>query len=391
MKYLFKHIKGDKTLWGLIVFMCVLSFMPIYSASSNLQYVVNNGTTIGHLVKHAIMVFGGIAILTYVPRIPYKWFGNLSMILLVVSVFLLVVTLAQGNTIGGANASRWLRLPGIPISFQTSTFASVSLLIYVSRYLYEHRDSVIDIKESALRLWLPVFLVVALIFPANFSTALLILISVTMLLVLGGYPMKYLIGLGGLAFVGISLFILTVKAFPDLMDNRVDTWMSRIESFVEDDEEESYQVRQAKIAIATGGLTGLGPGKSVQKNFLPQSSSDFIFAIVIEEYGMIGGAVVMLFYIIMLQRFMIIARKANNEFGTLLVVGLGMPIIIQALLNMMVATNLVPVTGQTLPFVSSGGTSLWMTCAALGVILSVSAATQEREASEELELLQADD
>ena len=381
MNFLFKHITGDKVLWGMVAFMCLLSFLPVYSASSNLQYVVNNGTTVGHLIKHTVMVCGGLLVLTYVPRIEYKWFGNLSAIMLTLACVLLIITLAQGTVINGANASRWLIVPILGVSFQTSTLANLALLIYVARYLHDFRNKQESLRTTILRLWLPIVLVVILIFPANFSTAALVFLSVVILLIIGGYSFRYLGSLIGLLFIGMLFFVLIAKAFPSLVNNRVDTWESRIESFMDKDQEESYQVRQAKIAIATGGLAGLGPGKSVQKNFLPQSSSDFIFAIIIEEYGILGGGLVMLIYLVMLQRFVVIARRAKTVFGSLLVIGLGAPIIIQALLNMMVATNLVPVTGQTLPFVSSGGTSLWITCAALGIILSVSAA-QEKESIE---------
>lgn len=381
MNFLFKHITGDKVLWGMVAFMCLLSFLPVYSASSNLQYVVNNGTTVGHLIKHTVMVCGGLLVLTYVPRIEYKWFGNLSAIMLTLACVLLIITLAQGTVINGANASRWLIVPILGVSFQTSTLANLALLIYVARYLHDFRNKQESLRTTILRLWLPIVLVVILIFPANFSTAALVFLSVVILLIIGGYSFRYLGSLIGLLFIGMLFFVLIAKAFPSLVNNRVDTWESRIESFMDKDQEESYQVRQAKIAIATGGLAGLGPGKSVQKNFLPQSSSDFIFAIIIEEYGILGGGLVMLIYLVMLQRFVVIARRAKTVFGSLLVIGLGAPIIIQALLNMMVATNLVPVTGQTLPFVSSGGTSLWITCAALGIILSVSAA-QEKESME---------
>lgn len=381
MNFLFKHITGDKVLWGMVAFMCFLSFLPVYSASSNLQYVVNNGTTVGHLIKHTVMVCGGLLVLTYVPRIEYKWFGNLSAIMLTLACVLLIITLAQGTVINGANASRWLIVPILGVSFQTSTLANLALLIYVARYLHDFRNKQESLRTTILRLWLPIVLVVILIFPANFSTAALVFLSVVILLIIGGYSFRYLGSLIGLLFIGMLFFVLIAKAFPSLVNNRVDTWESRIESFMDKDQEESYQVRQAKIAIATGGLAGLGPGKSVQKNFLPQSSSDFIFAIIIEEYGILGGGLVMLIYLVMLQRFVVIARRAKTVFGSLLVIGLGAPIIIQALLNMMVATNLVPVTGQTLPFVSSGGTSLWITCAALGIILSVSAA-QEKESIE---------
>ncbi|MGB0836528.1 MAG: FtsW/RodA/SpoVE family cell cycle protein [Flavobacteriaceae bacterium] len=378
MRKLLGHIKGDKVLWGLVVLMGILSFMPVYSAASNLEFVVNNGTTISHLFKHAVMVFIGLAFMTLLPLIEYKWFGNLSFLMLVGAIILLFVTAIQGDTIGGANASRWLRFGGF--SVQTSTVASLALMIYTARYLYDHRDKEINLKDSFWKIWIPIFLVVGLIFPANFSSAALVFLSVITLLALGSYPFSILLGMGGVLCALLGVFILLTFVLPeDVLPNRVGTWKSRIESYMDEDSPESYQVEKAKIAIATGGLTGLGPGKSVQKNFLPQSSSDFIFAIIIEEYGLVGGLSVLAFYFLMLQRIVIIARKATTVFGTLLVIGLGLPILFQAIINMAVATNLMPVTGQTLPFVSSGGTSMWITCIAVGMILSVSAATQKQE------------
>ena len=384
MEKISSFVRGDKVLWGLVVLMCILSFMPIYSAASNLEHVVNNGTTIQHLVKHSVMVIIGLLILSSIPRVPYKWFGSLSLILLTAAIILLLITSLQGNTIAGANASRWLRIPFIGVSFQTSVFASICLLIYVAKYLYSNRDQEIDFKESIKWLWMPVILVVFPVFLSNFSTAFLIMFSVYLLLIVGDYPWRHLAKMTGGILILTVFLIALMKILPEgMMPNRLDTWESRVTSFMDSENTESYQVEKAKIAIATGGITGLGPGKSVQKNFLPQSSSDFIFAIIIEEYGLVGGFLVIVFYLIMLQRFLIIARKAPDLFGSLLVVALGLPIIIQAFLNMAVATNLVPVTGQTLPFVSGGGTSMWMTCVAVGIILSVSASEKKELIHEE--------
>jgi cell division protein FtsW len=231
---------------------------------------------------------------------------------------------------------------------------------------------------------LPVFIVLALILPANFSTAALIFSTVILLTYMGGYPLKYLSIIIGSGILVLSLFVLTAKAFPDLMPNRVDTWTSRIASFVDSEvTQEDYQIEKAKIAIATGGIQGLGPGKSVQKNFLPQSSSDFIFAIIIEEYGLIGGVFLLFLYLWLLFRIVIVAQKSDSVFGKLLAIGVGIPIVFQALVNMGVAVQLFPVTGQTLPLISSGGTSIWVTCLALGIVLSVSAKRDEDKIKEE--------
>jgi cell division protein FtsW len=202
---------------------------------------------------------------------------------------------------------------------------------------------------------------------------------------LGGYPLRYLAAIVGSGLLVLAFFVLIAKAFPDSMPNRVDTWTSRIVNFMDDhDSEEDYQIEKAKIAIATGSVYGLGPGKSVQKNFLPQSSSDFIFAIIIEEYGLIGGLFLLVLYLLLLFRIVVVAQKAGTVFGKLLTIGVGLPIIFQALINMGVAVELFPVTGQTLPLISSGGTSIWVTCLGIGIILSVSAKREEiRNQSEE--------
>jgi cell division protein FtsW len=252
-------------------------------------------------------------------------------------------------------------------------------MVYVARYLSKNKEKQINFKESLVQLWLPVGLVLLLILPANFSTTAIIFIMVLTITFIGGYPVKYIGFILGSGILVLSFFVLVAKAFPDAMPNRVETWQSRIESFSKDDGKEAYQVEKAKIAIATGGLLGLGPGKSNQKNFLPQSSSDFIYAIIIEEFGAIGAFGVVFIYFLLLFRIFVVIRKTTTVFGTLLVVGVGCPIIFQATINMAVATNLFPVTGQTLPLISSGGTSIWMTYFALGMILSVSAAKELTE------------
>ncbi|MFP2997390.1 FtsW/RodA/SpoVE family cell cycle protein [Spongiivirga sp. MCCC 1A20706] len=384
MNSIFKNIKGDKVIWAVVGLLAVISFMPVYSASTNLVYVVGNGTTMGHLVKHGILLLLGFIVIYAIHKVPYHYFSGLSVLMLPVIILLLVYTLAQGNTVGGANASRWIRVPFVGMTFQTSSLASVVLMIYVARYLSKIKDKVVTFKETLVPLWLPVFVVLALILPANFSTTAIIFAMILMLTFLGGYPIKYLGIILGAGILSLSLFLLTAKAFPDLFPNRVDTWISRIENFVDgEDTEADYQIEKAKIAIATGGPIGKGPGKSVQKNFLPQSISDFIFAIIVEEWGLMGAFTIMFLYMLLLFRLVIAALKAPTIFGKLLVIGVGLPIVFQALINMAVAVELFPVTGQTLPLISSGGSSIWMTCLALGIVLSVSA---KREQIKELEL-----
>lgn len=378
MKEILRHIKGDKTIWALVAILAVFSFMPVYSASANLVNVVG-GSTIGYLLKHVVLLIMGFAIIYGVHKIPYRYFSGGSVLMLPVVFVLLIFTLAQGTTIGGANASRWIRIPLIGIGFQTSALAGLVLMVYVARYLAKNKDVKIQFKESLWQLWLPVGLILMLILPANFSTTAIIFTMILIVAFVGGYPLKYIGYIVGAGILALTLFILTAKAFPDAMPNRVNTWGNRIDNFSKSDGVEAYQVEKAKIAIATGGPLGKGPGKSIQKNFLPQSSSDFIYAIIVEEYGLFGAVLIVFVYFLLLFRIFIIVKKATTTFGTLLVIGAGLPIIFQAVINMAVATNLFPVTGQTLPLISSGGTSIWMTCFALGMILSVSASKQETE------------
>ncbi|MDG1398503.1 MAG: FtsW/RodA/SpoVE family cell cycle protein [Polaribacter sp.] len=388
MKTIFKHIKGDKTIWAIVAVLAIFSFMPVYSASTKLVYGLGFGSTFGHLVKHLVLLTMGFAIIYGVHKIPYRYFSGGSVLMLPIVIVLLIFTLMQGTTIGGANASRWIRIAGV--GFQTSTLAGLVLMVYVARYLARNKDKQITFKESVWQLWLPVLVILILILPANFSTTAIIFMMILMVTFIGGYPLKYLGFILGSGIVVLSIFILITKAFPETMPNRVQTWENRITSFFPSNDlenkntdkskrTENYQVEKAKIAIATGGVFGVGPGKSIQKNFLYASESDFIFAIVVEEYGLIGGSLIILLYFILLFRIFVVIRKTTTIFGTLLVVGVGCPIIFQAAINMAVATNLFPVTGQTLPLVSSGGTSIWMTCFALGMILSVSASKEETE------------
>nr|WP_321226816.1 FtsW/RodA/SpoVE family cell cycle protein [uncultured Psychroserpens sp.] len=383
MQALFKNIKGDRLIWAITALLAIFSFLPVYSAASNLAYVGGVGNTFGFFVKHLMHLLLGFAIMYGVHKIPYRYFRGLSMVMIPIVIVLLVVTMLQGTTIGGANASRWIQIPFVGMSFQTSTLAAVVLMVYVARYLSKIQDKKVTFVETLLPLWAPVFLVLILILPANFSTTAIIFLMVMMLTFIGGYPIKYLAVIIGGGILALALFVLVAKAFPDAMDNRVDTWTSRIENFANgEDTEADYQIENAKIAIASGEVWGKGPGKSTQKNVLPQSSSDFIFAIIIEEYGLIGGVVLLIMYSWLLFRIVIVSQKSDTVFGKLLVLGVGLPIIFQALINMAVAVELFPVTGQTLPLISSGGTSIWMTCLAIGIVLSVSAKREQMKDEE---------
>ena len=367
-------ISGDKVLWGTLSLMALFSFLPIFSSSSNLVYVIGTGTPLGYLFKHFIILSIGFLLMISVHKIPYTYFKGISILMMPLTILLLIYTASQGTLIDGANASRWLKIPLIGLSFQTSSLAIVVLMVYVANYLSKIHIKKLKFKDSIIPLWTPVIFILLLILPSNFSTVIIIFISVILLAFLAGYPLKYLSIIITFSLLCLVFFILIAKSYPELIPNRIDTWISRIENFSSSTESgsESYQVERAKIAISTGEIFGLGAGKSVMKNFLPQSSSDFIYAIIVEEYGLIGGVFIIILYLLLLFRILVVSYKAKSFFGKLITISVGLPIIIQAFLNIGVAVNIFPVTGQTLPLISSGGTSVWMTCISFGIILSVS-------------------
>ncbi|WP_396154057.1 FtsW/RodA/SpoVE family cell cycle protein [Flavobacterium sp.] len=375
MNKIINQLKGDKTIWAVIVLLALVSFLPVYSASTNLVYTVGNGkgSTLILLLKHCTHVIIGLGIVFFIHKLHFEKFKKYSIFAIWIIIPALLFTLLQGKTIGGANASRWLEIPFVNFSFQPSTLAFAILMVYVARTLTKINETKYTFKDSVIQIWIPVGAVLIFILPSNFSTAALMFAMVFMLLYIGQYPLKYLGIVLAIGLASLALFFLLAQAFPKHKTfSRVNTWVSRIENFTSDKpDEDKYQIENAKIAIAVGKINGVGPGKSIQKNFLPQSSSDFIFAIIIEEYGLIGGYVLVFFYMLLFFRFLIRANKTTNLFGKLLIIGLGFPIIIQALINMGVAVELLPVTGQPLPLISSGGTSIWMTCLSLGIILSV--------------------
>ncbi len=380
MSKILQNIKGDRTLWVIAIFLALFSLLPVYSASSNIAFLYGSGNTFSMLARHGLHLMLGILLMYAAHNISYKHFGPFSVVLLPVVVLLLIYTLLQGHEV--ANAARWIRIPFLGWTFQTSAFASIVLMIYIARFLAKAPiEKINSFKQSFLPLLLPIFLVCGLILPANLSTAALVFCVAMLLLFIGGYPLKNLGIIAGGGMVLLTLFILLVMAFPNI-SNRVETWKSRIENFSEGNPDENYQVTKAKMAIAEGQLLGKGPGKSIQKNFLPQSNSDFIYAVIVEEFGLFGGVLVVFFYALFLIRVLMIATKAQSKFGMLVAAGTGLTILIQAFVNLGVAVNILPVTGQTLPLISAGGSSIWMTCIAIGIILSVSRGKIEEENEE---------
>ena len=369
MKNIANKIKGDKIIWIVVSLLAVFSFLPIYSASSNF----GNDLIFSSLIKHVSIIFVGFLIMFFTHLIPYRYFKGLSIIGMPIIIIILVFTSMQGTIIDGANASRWFKLPFIGLSFQPSSLAIVILMVYISFYLSKNSNKEIKFKDSILPLWIPTIMIVLLILPSNLSTALMIFVMTITLIFIGRYPIKYLFGIFLFGALLLLLFVFIVKTYPDLFPNRVDTWQNRIENYLDSSNDESnYQVLRAKSAIANGSVFGVGAGKSTMKNLLPQSTSDFIYAIITEEYGIVGAASVLFLYTLLLFRVIIVSYQSLTIFGQLLSLGVGLPIIFQAYINMGVAVHLIPVTGQPLPLLSSGGTSIWMTFLAIGIVLSIS-------------------
>lgn len=384
MKRFFSLFEGDKTIWALIVLLMLFSFMPVFSASTNLVHVVGTGgSTLGLLIKHFSHVVIGLGIVYIVHKVPRKGVQLASTLAWMPVVILLLIALVQRTMIAGANASRWIKIPIVNISFQPSSIGWIAIILYLSWYLWWSEDKNHSFKVSSFYIWVPTMCIVGLILPANLSTAAMILFMCGLVLFVGKYPIKYLLRIGAAFVVMLAMMFTLAKAFPEITPSRFSTWVSRIDRYGNNDEDvDRWQIDNAKIAIAQGEIFGVGPGKSVQKNLLPQSSSDFIFAIIVEEFGYVGGLSIIIVYMLLLFRFLKVAARAKNTFQKYMVFGLGFSIIFQALINIGVAVELFPTTGQPLPLISSGGTSIWMTCISLGLILGVSRSEKENREQE---------
>ncbi len=376
-EFLQKHFKGDKIIWYVIAGLSVISMLVIYSATGNLASKHHSGNAVYYLVRHAMFLAGGISVIVIVHKIPYKWFGRLAFIILGIAVVLLFIALFSGTNLNSAN--RWITLPLVGLTFQPSEFAKIALMIFLARELAKHQDVKITRRIYLRKLLLPVVAVIGLIFTEDLSTAILIGGSSMILMFIGRVPLKFLVSTGGLAVGGLVILLFLAPYIPREWPgcNRLMTWRSRVEHFrskggADSNDTHDYQASKSELAIANGGLFGQGPGNSVQRYFLPHPYSDFVYAIIIEEFGMFGGIVVLLAYMILLFRAGVIVRASNRVFPALMVMGLTMTLVLQAIINMGVAVGMLPVTGQTLPLVSMGGTSILFSCLALGVILSVS-------------------
>ena len=377
---LFKYIKGDKVIWTVVVLLSLLSILVVYSSVVALAYRYKNGDTGSYLVKHIFIVGSGIFLMYLIHKVKYSYFSRISQIAVILAAPLLLYTLLNGVSAG--EASRWLAIPGTSLTFQTSDFAKLALIAYVARMLSIKQDVIKDFKQGFLPVVIPVIVICSLIFPANFSTAALLFLTCLVLMFVGRMNAKHLWLLIASGVVFIALLVLVIWNFPNAIP-RGTTWKARIENFKNGDSESNFQAEQAKIAIARG-IVPQGPGNSISRNFLPQASSDFIFAILIEEWGLITAVLIVFLYIVLLFRGVRIANKSERTFGSLLAIGLTFSLVFQAMINMAVAVNLFPVTGQPLPLISMGGTSIWFTSISIGIILSVSRETEISQEGGEL-------
>lgn len=372
---LFNYLKGDKVVWAIMFLLSLLSILVVYSAVVTLAHKFKQGNSEYYLFKHMVIIISGFG-LTYVfHKIKYTVFSKVAQVGFILSIPLLLYTLLKGVSAGEAN--RWIDT-GIGLTFQASDIAKLMLLMYIARVLTTRQEQLVEFKAVIRYLLLPIGLICALILPANFSTAALLFMNCLFLMFVGRIKLKFMLYIVGACLLFALLLGITIYQFPNAIP-RGATWKARIENFSKGDAKNNYQSDQAKIAIATGGVIGKGPGNSTQRAFLPQASSDFIYAIIIEEYGLLTGFVMLFLYMIFFFRGIRIIRDSEKTFGGYLAAGLTFSLVFQALINMAVAVNLFPVTGQPLPLVSMGGTSIWFTCIAIGIILSVSKSNEDKE------------
>lgn len=376
MNGLLYRTKGDKVIWTIVIFLSLVSLLAVYSATGSLAYRERGGHTEYYLLKQLIVLGMGLVIIYFAHRVNYTIYSRVAQVGFLISIPLLIYTLAFGSHIN--DASRWIRLPIINLTFQTSDVAKLAIFMYVSRQLSRRQHVINDFKKGFLPIIIPVGIICVLIMPANMSTALLLMASCMLLCFIGRVPVRFLAGMVAAGALAIVLMFAIAKISG--MEMRTKTWEKRLDSFMNDDHTEvPYQVQQANIAIAGGGILGKGPGNSTQRNFLPHAYSDYIYATIIEEYGLVGAFLILAAYMLLLLRCIRIYKKCPYAFGAFLALGLSVTLVIQALTNMAVNVQLFPVTGLPLPLVSMGGSSVLFTSMAIGIILSVARNVEEME------------
>lgn len=386
--------QGDKVIWAIVIVLSLVSLLVVYSATNSLAYKLYKGNTFIYLFKQIVFITLGIIVVYFAHRVNYTIYSRVATIMFYVSIVLLIYTLLFGEKIN--DGSRWIKLPIINLTFQTSDIAKLALFMYLSRLLSKKQDVIKDFKKGFIPLMIPIVLICGLIAPANLSTALLTGATSMLLLFIGRVSMKHILMIAGAAIIPLIILIAVASSYYDkeegkttelpalLSAGRIPTWIKRVQDFMYAKAEDiPYQVQQAKIAVAKGGLLGLGPGNSEQRNFLPHPYSDYIYAIIIEEYGMFGAAFIIFIYMVFLFRSIKIFRKCPYAFGAFLALALSFTLVIQAMTNMAVNVGLFPVTGVTLPLVSMGGSSFLFTCLSIGIILSVARNVEDLEGSEQ--------
>ena len=401
---LLKKTRGDKVIWALVGLLVLASLLVVYSATGSLAYKMYKGNTEVYLFKQIAFIAVGFCIIYFAHRVNYTIYSRVAKILFLLTIPLLLYTLFFGVTLN--EGSRWIKLPIINLTMQTSDLAKLALFMYLARLLSKRQNVIKDFKKGFIPVMLPIAITCLLIAPANLSTALLLGASCMLLLFIGRVSTKHLMMVIGVAAIPVAILVLAAviqhktateeeivavsnKESGSKITTRVGTWINRVESFIyggkEADNDKMYQVNQAKIAIAKGGLLGLGPGNSEQRNFLPQAYNDFIYAVIIEEYGLMGGAFIIFIYLAFLFRSIRLFKRCPYAFGAFLALGLSFTLVIQAMANMAVNVNLFPVTGVTLPLVSMGGSSFLFTCLSIGIILSVARNVEQLEGKKERE------
>lgn len=394
-QHLISKTKGDKVIWALVILLVLVSLLAVYSATGSLAYKNYRGNTEIYLIKQVAFIIAGIMVIYFAHLVNYTFYSKAAKIAFLLSLPLLFYTLFFGVKMN--EGSRWIRLPLINMTMQTSDLARLALFMYLARLISKKQDVIKDFKQGFLPIIWPVALTCALIAPANLSTALLLGASCLLLMFIGRIRTRHILMTIGVALIPILFLVAAAmirhgktnndettaaKKASSSLFGRVDTWIGRMESFIYGSKEvdnDAYQVSQAKIAIAKGGVLGVGPGNSTTRDYLPQAYNDFIYAIIIEEYGLMGGAFIMFIYLVFLYRCIRIYKRCPYAFGAFLALGLSFTLAIQAVANMAVTVNLFPVTGVTLPLVSMGGTSFIFTCLAIGIILSVARNVEQLE------------
>ncbi len=369
---IYSNLRGDKIIWLITLILGIFSLLVVYSTAGSEAFKSHGGNTEYFLIKQLAFIIGGLGLTYLCYNLHYMKYSRIAPLLLAITVPLLVYTIFFGTSLNGA--ARWITIPLIDQNFQTSDLAKLALIIYVARSLSRKQDFIKDFKSAFVPIIIPVAMICLLIMPANLSTAVLLMITCLLMMFVGRVSMKYIGLLMVVGLIGFAAIAALGEYFPDMV--RIDTWQSRIDDFLTGKE---HQVEQSKIAIANGGIFGVGPGNSFQRNYLAYSYADFIYAIICEEYGLIGGITILGLYLWLLIRCIGLVTRCPKAFGAILALGLCLNIVIQAFANIAVSVQLVPATGLTLPLISMGGTSILFTCISLGIILSVSRYVEEAQ------------